>query len=471
MWRWLLLLVVVAAVAPGAAAARPGDLDTTFGDGGEVVTPFRRLTTVMAIDPQGRILVGGDTLSSIEPPGLLARYDANGRLDPTFGIDGIAEVPPGRRPASVADVALTPDGRVLVAAATTVPVSGGMRDAIVVVRLTEDGSADLSFAQGEVLISGNVGYDLRDPRLLVHDDGRVSVASVVCDASICPGVALFRFTGDGAPLGSELTFDGLEDLILGGVALANDDSVRVAAKGFDGGFPFVFVHLNAEGGFVDRVTTNLRLSRYQSAAIHRAPGDRLLGLGMGTGPLSVQRFLSDGRPDPAYTTTTLAPSGTRLPEAAAIALQTDGRAVIGGSIGVFRGPHDWFLAMLLADGGLDPGFGEDGSVEELTESSGSISAVGVQPDGRIVALGQIGSSVLLRRYEGSARACGDADGDATLTVTDGIRVLRAAAELPSSCLAAFCDTDASGSTTVTDGVRVLRAVAALPADLDCAPAH
>lgn len=65
----------------------------------------------------------------------------------------------------------------------------------------------------------------------------------------------------------------------------------------------------------------------------------------------------------------------------------------------------------------------------------------------------------------------DGGGDATLTVTDGIRVLRAAAELPSSCLIDFCDADASGSTTVTDGVRVLRAAAALPVALECAPAH
>lgn len=129
--RWLLLLLVLAAVAPGAAAARPGEVDPTFGDGGEVVTPFFRLTTVFAIDPQGRILVGGDTLESdVAPPGRLARYDANGRLDPTFGDGGIAEVPPDRRPAYLGDVAFTADGRALVAATTSVAMNGNeTRDA------------------------------------------------------------------------------------------------------------------------------------------------------------------------------------------------------------------------------------------------------------------------------------------------------------------------------------------------------
>ena len=56
-------------------------------------------------------------------------------------------------------------------------------------------------------------------------------------------------------------------------------------------------------------------------------------------------------------------------------------------------------------------------------------------------------------------------------MTDGVRVLRAAAQLPSSCLVDFCDTDASGGVGVTDAVRVLRATATLPVELECADPH
>lgn len=99
MW-WLLLLLVLAAVAPGAAAARPGDLDPTFGDGGQVLTPFSR-ADVFAVDTQGRILLGGpfaevddDIVVGPDAPGYLARYDAHGRLDPTFHGDGVMRILP-----------------------------------------------------------------------------------------------------------------------------------------------------------------------------------------------------------------------------------------------------------------------------------------------------------------------------------------------------------------------------------------
>lgn len=57
--------------------------------------------------------------------------------------------------------------------------------------------------------------------------------------------------------------------------------------------------------------------------------------------------------------------------------------------------------------------------------------------------------------------CGDATGDGTVSVTDGVNVLRAAAGLPNTCTLAACDTDHNGVITVTDGVNVLRAAAGL----------
>lgn len=69
---------------------------------------------------------------------------------------------------------------------------------------------------------------------------------------------------------------------------------------------------------------------------------------------------------------------------------------------------------------------------------------------------------------GGARICGDADGNGTVTVTDGVNVLRAAAGLASTCDdPAPCDVNGNGAVTVTDGVNVLRAAAGLAAELQC----
>ncbi len=67
----------------------------------------------------------------------------------------------------------------------------------------------------------------------------------------------------------------------------------------------------------------------------------------------------------------------------------------------------------------------------------------------------------------STQLCGDADGSGTITVTDGVLTLRAAAELSTSCTVEVCDVDGSGGISVTDGVNVLRAAAGLPATLTC----
>ena len=63
--------------------------------------------------------------------------------------------------------------------------------------------------------------------------------------------------------------------------------------------------------------------------------------------------------------------------------------------------------------------------------------------------------------------CGDADGSGSVTVTDGVQTLRAAAELSSVCVPTRCDLDGNGTISVTDGVNVLRAAAGLPFPANC----
>ena len=68
-----------------------------------------------------------------------------------------------------------------------------------------------------------------------------------------------------------------------------------------------------------------------------------------------------------------------------------------------------------------------------------------------------------------AQLCGDADANGSVTVTDGVQVLRAAAGLSSTCTEQpeDCDIDGSGGITVTDGVNVLRKAAGLPVTDAC----
>ncbi len=79
--------------------------------------------------------------------------------------------------------------------------------------------------------------------------------------------------------------------------------------------------------------------------------------------------------------------------------------------------------------------------------------------------------LLLVAMAGTAQAqtCGDADGSGSVTVTDGVGVLRHVAGLSSACAGdpTRCDLDGNGTVSVTDGVNVLRHVAGLSAPLTC----
>jgi hypothetical protein len=67
------------------------------------------------------------------------------------------------------------------------------------------------------------------------------------------------------------------------------------------------------------------------------------------------------------------------------------------------------------------------------------------------------------------KVCGDVDDNDVVSVTDGVQVLRAAAELSSDCTPAICDVDVSGTITVTDGVTTLRKAAGLSIKDNCIP--
>jgi uncharacterized delta-60 repeat protein len=74
-----------------------GSLDTAFGSGGIVETQvgpsggsFGAVASVLALQPDGKILLAGQNSEPTGASGAIARYDTNGQLDDTFGSGGIA---------------------------------------------------------------------------------------------------------------------------------------------------------------------------------------------------------------------------------------------------------------------------------------------------------------------------------------------------------------------------------------------
>jgi uncharacterized delta-60 repeat protein len=158
-----------------------GALDRGFGVGGRVTTPISSADDHLfdlALQPDRKLVAAGWSFQGGGPHLALARYNPDGRLDSSFGGDGI--VLASFRSAG-AHLAVQRDGKLVVA-------GGGE-----VIRFTADGSLDPSFGDGGRARAGNVeAYDAA-----IQPDGRILVIGTVLGSSDTGDFGVARLTVDG----------------------------------------------------------------------------------------------------------------------------------------------------------------------------------------------------------------------------------------------------------------------------------
>lgn len=182
--------ILVGGGSPGAepTLARlldDGTPDAGFGDGGTVDWtggPFRIHS--LALQPGGRIVAGGSSIDvTIQPtvPGTMvaASFLPDGTLDGTFDGDGVAEPHffGGDELSSVERVLLQTDGRIVLAGSTSPPLFDGFDPDVALARLLPDGTLDGSFGTGGLVRTGLGGVESGDDAVL-QADGRVVVAGL-----------------------------------------------------------------------------------------------------------------------------------------------------------------------------------------------------------------------------------------------------------------------------------------------------
>ena len=180
-----------------------GALDPTFDGDGKVVTDFgtagMNVANDLAVQGDGRVVVLGwaETTAAGAARVSLARYTAGGALDSTFDADGVVVGPSGYARA----LALQPDGRIVVAGSTE---SGGAHHATLL-RHRADGTPDRTFGRDGAVVTA-FGDGSSAFAVAVRPDGRIVTAgyatvggrSRFAVASYLPGGALDpTFDGDG----------------------------------------------------------------------------------------------------------------------------------------------------------------------------------------------------------------------------------------------------------------------------------
>src|SRR5215203_2370097 len=144
---FLLLTAAICLGAAPAASAAPGELDPTFGSGGMVKVLAGNEDSYgadVAVQPDGKIVVVG-----YEKPGnaVVLRLLPNGSLDPSFGSGGktTTVIPTGF--SEFRAVVMQPDGKIVAAGAA----KGAANSDFLIGRFNSDGSPDGSFGGGDGL--------------------------------------------------------------------------------------------------------------------------------------------------------------------------------------------------------------------------------------------------------------------------------------------------------------------------------
>jgi len=139
-------LVVTSMGAPALGA--DGDLDPSFGDGGQITTalPVGSFATAVAIQADGRIVaVGAAAGASIDGEFAIARYEPDGDLDETFGDGGTVVTPiAGGNGDEARSVAIQENGRIVVAGTDS-------WEKFALVRYRPDGVLDDAFGDGGIV--------------------------------------------------------------------------------------------------------------------------------------------------------------------------------------------------------------------------------------------------------------------------------------------------------------------------------
>jgi uncharacterized delta-60 repeat protein len=324
-----------------------GSLDTSFNGTGKVTTAIgsgRDGAGALVLQPDGKLVAAGWTDNGSNYDIALARYNPDGSLDTGFHGTGKVTTAIGSGDDDAYALALQPDGKLVVAGDS---YNGSDYD-IALARYNIDGSLDTGF-HGTGTVTTAIGPgDEYAYALVVQSDGKLVVAGESWNGSNSD-FALARYNTDGSldtgfhGTGTVTTAIGSNTDVATDLALQPDGKLVAAGYSYTGSnSDFALARYNTDGsldtGFngSGTVTTAIGSSNDYGNALALQPDGKLVAAGHSSNgsnyDFALARYSPDGSLDTSFNgsgkVTTAIGSGPDI--ASALALQQDGKLVAAG---------------------------------------------------------------------------------------------------------------------------------------------
>ena len=364
---YLILFAIAFFFAAASVQAAPGDVDLTF-DAGAIVNANSGISQVNAVvvQPDGKILVGG-FFTSVNGTArdLVARLNADGSIDSSFS----TPVQSNSSFGSVVALALQPDGKILVGGHFLIGT-----DVKNTVRLNSNGSLDGTFNTME---TGGSFVSV----LVLQPDGKILVGGQIGNYDGVSGRGIVRLNSNGS-LDNPLGLNSNLQNTVNSIALQTDGKIIAGGNFFViGSTPLQknVARLNANGTLDTSFAGNGGADNDVYAVAVQPNGKILIGGSFtnfnGTPQNQIVRLNVDGSFDTSFTASITGSSGVWTTK-----LQPDGKILLGGFIGFVNGVNRRGIARLNADGSLDSFYptGGAGGANNL------VRAVALQTDGKVL---------------------------------------------------------------------------------------
>jgi len=302
---------------------------------------------------------------------------------------------------SIFATAIQADGKIVSAGLSG--TSDSMTD-FTVARYTTTGSLDSTFGINGIRTTFLGGVENQINALVIQPDGKIVVGG---QGTVDNTFALVRYTIDGTPdstfgtAGTVVTPLGIPAAIVG-IALQSDGKIVVVGQPSSGSTMFIVARYYENGaidnglqggsGFGTAGVALIDLSGADESSSIAIQEDGKIVVGGSAGPLGTRTFAAarldtNGALDLSFggvgSVTTAFPADA---QGANLIVQPDGKIILIGSTGQLN-TRDFALVRYNSDGTLDSGFGIGGIATTEVGSNDQIFQVVLQPDGKLVVAG------------------------------------------------------------------------------------